>query len=344
MSAVRLEQAHVRYGTSSALDGLDLEVADGELLVVLGPSGSGKSTLLRVVAGLQELSSGRVLIDGRDMTGVRAGARNVSMVFQSFALFPHLTVEENIAFGLEVRGERRREARRRAREAAELVGCGELVRRRPAELSGGERQRVALARALVRSPDVFLLDEPLSNLDAELRLQMRDELLALHERTGGTMVHVTHDQLEALVLGDRVAVVRKGVVEQVAPPAELWSQPATLFVAGFVGSPRMNLLPGGGPLSLRVPEGVTVGVRPESLLLAPATGTDVARVERVDVVGGDAHVRLVLHGQALLARVPTPERPHPGDHVTVSVRPGELHLFDADGRRLPDGAGVVAAR
>ncbi len=338
MSGVRLEAAHVRYGDSAALRGLDLDVADGELLVVLGPSGSGKTTLLRAVAGLQALTSGRVLLGGRDVTGVRAGARNVSMVFQSYALFPHLTVEDNIAFGLEVRGTPRREARRRAREAAEVVGCGQLVGRRPAELSGGERQRVALARALVRAPDVFLFDEPLSNLDAELRVSTRDALLALHERVGGTTIHVTHDQVEAMVLGDRVAVVRDGLVEQVGTPAQLWEHPATLFVAGFVGSPRMNLLPGGSPLELAVPAGATVGVRPESLVVEPARGGGGGTVERVDVVGGDAHVRVRLRDHALVARVLTADRPQPGDVVTVRPRPGELHVFGADGRRLPDSA------
>ena len=228
---------HAAYRDRQVLHGIELEVARGELLVVLGPSGAGKSTLLRVMAGLEPATAGRVLIAGRDVTSLRPGLRNVSMVFQSYALFPHLTVAQNIAFGLQVRDTPRAVARDRARSAAAAVGCAHLLDRRPRQLSGGERQRVALARALVREPDLFLLDEPLSNLDLELRVETRAELKALHARVGATTVHVTHDQTEALVLGDRIAVLRDGRVEQVGTPEEIWRSPATVFWIIGLGSP-----------------------------------------------------------------------------------------------------------
>ena len=301
------------------------------MLAVLGPSGSGKSTLLRLIAGLEVPTAGRVLIGGRDVTGLPPGRRNVSMVFQSYALFPHLSVIENIAFGLEVRDVPRREARERAKRAAALVGCDDVLDRRPGTLSGGERQRVALARALVREPDVFLLDEPLSNLDAELRAQMRVELKALHARVGGTMVHVTHDQVEALVLGDRVAVLRDGALEQVGTPDELWHEPANAFVARFVGAPGMNLLPAGGPVrvdGLPADRTLRLGVRPEAVRLV-ADGYP-ATVTLVEVAGADAHVHLDLDGQAIVARVPADGRPAVGARVCVEIRRSDVHLFDAE--------------
>jgi ABC-type sugar transport system ATPase subunit len=327
------------HGAVEVLRGIDLTVARGELLVVLGPSGAGKSTLLRVVAGLQPVTRGRVHIAGRDVTALRPGRRNVSMVFQSYALFPHLTVADNIGFGLIVRDVPKAQARDRVARAAAAVGCADLLHRRPGQLSGGERQRVALARALVREPDVFLLDEPLSNLDAELRVETRAELRALHDRVGTTMLHVTHDQTEALVLGDRVAVLRQGQVEQVGSPEQIWRTPQTTFVARFVGSPAMNLLPADGPL--RVP-GVEpsgahlLGLRPEAVHLAPADGTP-ATVERVDVVGEDAYVYLRAAGHPIVARVRTADRPAAGAAARVTAR-GDVHLFDAaTGRRVERG-------
>ncbi|HEX5741766.1 MAG TPA: ABC transporter ATP-binding protein, partial [Pilimelia sp.] len=263
---MHLSGVTVRHGSVTALDRVDLDARAGELLVLLGPSAAGKTTLLRAVAGLDRVSAGTVRLAGRDITALPPGRRDVSMVFQSYALFPHLDVARNIAFGLAVRGVDRRAARERAAEAAAVAGCAHLLDRRPGALSGGERQRVALARALVREPAVFLLDEPLSQLDAELRLSTRGELRALHDRVGATTLHVTHDQAEAMALGDRVAVLRAGRVEQVAGPRELWDRPATRFVARFVGSPPMNLLPAdrvaGAP-----PGAAEVGVRPEALRL-----------------------------------------------------------------------------
>jgi ABC-type sugar transport system ATPase subunit len=330
VSGLRLEGVRVTHGETDVLHGVDLSVAVGELLVVLGPSGAGKSTVLRAVAGLQPVSAGRVLIGGRDVTQLRPGRRNVAMVFQSYALFPHLTVAENIAFGPIVRDVPRSRARERAREAATTVGCAHLLDRRPGQLSGGERQRVALARALVREPDVFLLDEPLSNLDAELRVDMRAELKALHARVGGTMVHVTHDQVEALVLGDRIAVLRDGRVEQVGTPDEIWGAPATTFVARFVGSPAMTLVP--GPV-LGFPDGTLVGARPGAVRLGVPGGRP-ATVDRIEVVGEDAHLYLRLDDHPLVARVPAVDRPAAGDLVTISVAERDVHVFDAaSGRR-----------
>jgi ABC-type sugar transport system ATPase subunit len=333
------------YGPVEVLREVDLAVDRGELLVVLGPSGAGKSTLLRVVAGLQAAARGRVRIAGRDVTALRPGRRNVSMVFQSYALFPHLTVADNIGFGLIVGDVAKEEARDRVTRAAAMVGCADLLHRRPGQLSGGERQRVALARALVREPDVFLLDEPLSNLDAELRVGTRAELRALHDRVGATMVHVTHDQTEALVLGDRVAVMRDGRVEQVGTPDEIWRTPRTTFVARFVGSPAMSLLPADGPVRIRGVEpsaGRLVGLRPEAVRLmadgaaAVPDGPGVpATVERVDVVGEDAYVYLRVGPHGLTARVRAADRPAPGDAVRVDADPDAVHGFDAaTGQRI----------
>jgi len=333
MEGLQLRQVCASRGHREVLHGLDLAVARGELLVVLGPSGAGKSTLLRVVAGLEPATAGAVVIAGRDVTRLRPGRRNVSMVFQSHALFPHMTVAENIGFGPFVRGESRHEVRERVARAAIAVGCGLLLDRRPDQLSGGERQRVALARALVREPDVFLLDEPLSNLDAELRAETRGELKALHERVGTTMVHVTHDQVEALILGDRIAVMRAGRLEQTGTPQEIWQSPATTFVARFVGSPAMNLLPGEGPLRppgmAADPERV-VGFRPDAVRLSDPAGADcTGTVYRVDVIGEDAHAYLRIGGDTVVARMPTTTRPAVGDTVAVAVRWDDAHFFDA---------------
>jgi ABC-type sugar transport system ATPase subunit len=321
------------YDGVPALQPLDLEAADGELLVVLGPSGCGKSTLLRLVAGLEEADAGRIAIGGRDVTREPPGRRNVSMVFQSYALFPHLTVAENIGFGLLAREVPKAVVRERVAAAAGLAGCGALLDRRPPQLSGGERQRVALARALVRKPDVFLLDEPLSNLDAELRAQTRAELKLLHQRVGGTMLYVTHDQTEALTLGDRVAVLRDGELQQVATPAEIWREPANAFVARFVGSPGMNLLGSGSPLGVELPPGTHVGVRPEHVRLG-SEGV-AAEVILTEQIGSEAIVHLSSGGERLIARVDVAAAPPSGERVHVSVQRADLRLFDATtgGRR-----------
>jgi multiple sugar transport system ATP-binding protein len=330
MSRIWLDGVRKRFGETTALDGVDLEARDGELLVVVGPSGCGKSTLLRCVAGLEAVDEGTITIGERDVTRLRPAARNVSMVFQSYALFPHLTVRENIAFGLVVREEPKQVVNERVAEASELVGVVDFLERRPYELSGGERQRVALARALVRRPDAFLLDEPLSNLDAGTRVQMRTELRRLHREIGSTMVHVTHDQVEALTLGDRIAVLDTGRVRQVGTPDEVYSRPQDRFVAGFLGSPSMNFL---GPQAARsfyeIPEGTVLGVRPEHVRIGP-DGVR-ARVEIVEVAGSDAYVHL---DRGLVARVSAHSRPAEGAGVGAAFDRRAAHLFDeATGER-----------
>jgi multiple sugar transport system ATP-binding protein len=331
VSGIVLEGVHKRFGGTPALDGVDLEAIDGELLVVVGPSGCGKSTLLRCIAGLETVDDGVIRIGDRDVTRIRPAARNVAMVFQSYALFPHLTVGENIAFGLVVREEPKAEVRARVAEASELVGVEVLLDRRPFELSGGERQRVALARALVRRPDAFLLDEPLSNLDAGTRVQMRTELKRLHREVGATMLHVTHDQVEALTLGDRIAVMDAGRVRQVGTPDELYSRPRDRFVAAFLGTPAMNfLLPEAARPFFPVPQGIVVGVRPEHVRVVP-NGV-LARVEIVEVAGSDAFVHV---DRGLIAKLPAAGRPAEDDEVGIAIDRAGVHLFDeASGERV----------
>ncbi len=334
-----------------ALDGVDLTAKPGELLVIVGPSGSGKSTLLRAIAGLEPLDAGRVLIDDRDVTGVPAGRRDVAMVFQEAALFPHLGVAANIGIGERARGRKRREVEARVREVARTLDLEHLLARMPNELSGGERQRVALARAMVRAPRVCLLDEPLAAVDAELRLRMRGEIRAVQRALGVPTVHVTHDQSEAMALGDRVAVMAAGRVLQCDTPAELYARPATTAVARGFGPLPMNLLP--------AEAGVVVGVRPERVRVRP-DGAGTATVTAVEAAGEECLVRLLLGGGpgnaggdapggrdggwgsgsagssgGLLARVPWAEAPHPGERVAVSWRPEDEHHFDAvtGGRR-----------
>jgi multiple sugar transport system ATP-binding protein len=332
------------YGEVQALRGLDLAVRDGEFMVLVGPSGCGKTTALRAAAGLEDVTGGLIHIGDRDVTVVAPSERNVSMVFQSYALFPHLSVEENIGFGLAVRKVPRREARNRVRAAADLVGCGALLDRKPHQLSGGERQRVALARALVREPDVYLLDEPLSNLDAQLRVNMRAELRLLHQRVGATMVYVTHDQIEALTMGDRVAVLREGVIQQVGPPDEIYRRPVNRFVAGFVGSPAMNFLPAhadgtrmtAGPFVLPLPRAglpsngstLEVGIRPEHLAVSAEAPGVPAMVELVEVAGSETFLHLRTPEAGMVARVGATVRPRVGSEVWLSAPPELVYVFD----------------
>ena len=331
MSKVILEGVRKRFGDTQALDGVDLEAHDGELLVVVGPSGCGKSTLLRCVAGLEAVDDGVIRIGDRDVTGIRPASRNVSMVFQSYALFPHLTVRENIAFGLVVREEPKAEVRARVAEASALVGVEALLERRPYELSGGERQRVALARALVRRPDAYLLDEPLSNLDAGTRVQMRTELRRLHREVGATMLHVTHDQVEALTLGDRIAVLDAGRVRQVGTPDEVYLRPRDRFVAAFLGTPAMNFLTAEAARPfLPLPEGTVLGVRPEHVRLVE-DGVP-ARVDIVEVAGSDAFVHL---DRGLVSKTPAEGRPAEGSEVGIGIDQTAIHVFDeASGERI----------
>jgi ABC-type sugar transport system ATPase subunit len=343
-----------------ALEDLCLEVADGELLALVGPSGCGKSTVLRLLAGLEQPTRGALRIGSREVGALSPQARNVAMVFQDYALYPNRTVRGNLAFPLEMRGLPREEIARRVERAAALLEIGELLDRRPRELSGGQRQRVAMGRALVREPDVFLLDEPLSNLDAKLRGQVRAEIAELRRRTGTTMIYVTHDQVEAMTLGDRVAVLRQGRLQQVAAPRELYAAPANAFVAGFIGSPPMNLVPaslsvdGRGRAALAVGEALLaldgaqleaaraagageliVGFRPEALGLgAPgAEGGLEARVDYVEYLGHEllAHLRLGPH--AITARLAARELAA-GAAVSLSIPPASLHLFSKSGEAL----------
>jgi multiple sugar transport system ATP-binding protein len=331
MSRIELQGVRKRFGATAALDGVDVEAKDGELLVVVGPSGCGKSTLLRCIAGLEAVDEGTIRIGDRDVTNVKPAARNVSMVFQSYALFPHLTVRENIAFGLVVREEPKAVVRERVAEASKLVGAEPFLDRRPYELSGGERQRVALARALVRRPEAYLLDEPLSNLDAGTRVEMRTEIRRLHREVGSTMVHVTHDQVEAMTIGDRVVVLDAGRVRQVGTPDEVYSRPTDLFVARFLGTPAINVLtPQEARAFFAIPEGTVLGVRPEQVRL---DGDGVpSRVELVEVAGSDAYVFL---DRGLVARVATDARPAEGAEVRARFDREAAHLFDeATGRRI----------
>jgi ABC-type sugar transport system ATPase subunit len=343
VAELAFEGVHKRYGDVAALRGLDLTVADGELLVLVGPSGCGKSTALRVAAGLDTASEGKIRIGARDVTALPPSRRNVSMVFQGYALFPHMTAAENIGFGLEARHVARDEIRRRVAAAAEAVGCDELLGRKPWELSGGERQRVALARALVREPDAFLLDEPLSNLDAHLRSRMRTELRRLHDHLGATMIHVTHDQVEALTMGERVAVLRDGVLQQVGDPDEVYRRPANRFVATFIGSPAMNILaaepgPGGlraGPFVVEPPGSadgrrVEVGIRPEDLGVTTDGPGPPAQVQVVEVAGSETYLVLDAGGVELIARTSPDVRPAVGSTVVLSVAAERIHVFDAE--------------
>jgi multiple sugar transport system ATP-binding protein len=359
MATVTFDNATRRYPgmAGPAVDGLTLDIADGEFLVMVGPTGCGKSTALRMLAGLEDMDAGRVLIDGRDVTAVPANDRDVAMVFQNYALYPHMTVADNMGFALKIAGVPEDELAQRVLEAARLLELEEFLDRKPKALSGGQRQRVAMGRAIVRHPRVFLMDEPLSNLDAALRAQTRAQIASLTRRLGVTTVYVTHDQVEAMTLGDRVAVLRDGVLQQVAPPRELYDRPANLFVAGFIGSPPMNLLElavddgavqlGGVALQLpaAVPaaslSSVVLGVRPEDFEIAgdPPAGLAV-KVESVEELGADAF----LHGKAapagpgrqpvrLTARVDVRQPPEPGTTVHLLPRADRVHFFDPATRR-----------
>jgi len=344
MASVTLRGLTKRFDSGpAALQNLSLDVADGEFLVLLGPSGCGKTTALRCVAGLEEPSGGEILIGDRDVTRLPPAERDVAMVFQNYALYPHLSVRDNIAFPLTIRGVPKAELTRRVRAAAERLAVGDLLDRRPAELSGGQRQRVALGRAIVREPSVFLFDEPLSNLDAQLRVEMRAEILRLHRALAATMIYVTHDQVEAMTMGQRIAVLHDGRLHQAGTPAEVYGQPVDLFTARFIGSPGMNVVAftePPRPFRLRLPRRhasrvAYVGVRPEHLaLLAPGTRTGDAIVRMVEPLGAETLVHLDAGGQALVARVAgIPALPEDA-RVGLRVEPAHLHFFDAAGTRL----------
>ena len=361
MAEVRYEQATrlFRGADIPAVDRLDLELADGELLVLVGPSGSGKSTALRMLAGLEEVDAGAVYIGGEDVTDLPPKRRDIAMVFQNYALYPYLDVRSNIAFPLKMAGVPKAERTRRVEQAAETLGLTALLSRKPAQLSGGERQRAAMGRAIVRDPQVFLMDEPLSNLDAKLRVKMRVDIAALQRRLGVTTLYVTHDQVEAMTMGQRVAVLRDGRLQQCGPPRELYSRPVNVFVAGFIGSPAMNLctarLNGDGvaelggvklPLSPQAISAagerglrdVVVGLRPESLEINDAEGIR-AQVEVVEELGADAFAFCVAQldneETKLIARTDWRQPPGRGERVALAPRASEAHIFDPNtGERL----------
>ncbi|MBP1807095.1 ABC transporter ATP-binding protein [Rubellimicrobium aerolatum] len=357
MSSVELRGITKRFGAVEVIKGLDLSINDGSFTALLGPSGCGKSTLLRIVAGLEQASGGQVVIGGRDVTGAAPAERGVAMVFQSYALYPHLTVEQNICFSLSLARAPKAEQKAQAARVARMLQLEPLMGRRPAELSGGQRQRVAIGRALVRDPEVFLFDEPLSNLDALLRVQMRLELAKLHQELGTTMIYVTHDQVEAMTLADRIVVLDRGRIAQVGSPLDLYNAPANRFVAGFIGSPGMNFLParvtregaglvaelpGGGRLALpmRALRGAggtsEVGIRPEHLRLAdPGTGDLDGRVSVVENLGNTAYVHVETPAGPLVVEADPGLRADPGMAVGVRVDVGRAHVFDADGVAWP---------
>jgi len=360
MATVQIRQVRKTYPGHSAevIKGIDADVADGEFLVMLGPSGCGKSTLLRMVAGLESISHGEIAIGGRVVNAMEPKDRDIAMVFQNYALYPHMTVYNNIAYGLRIRGLSKAAIDAKVQEAAALLELSPYLDRKPRALSGGQRQRVAMGRAIVREPAVFLFDEPLSNLDAKLRTQMRVEIKRLQARLGVTSLYVTHDQVEAMTLADRLMVMNAGRAEQVGTPMEVYHRPASVFVAGFIGSPAMNFLsgrvdddgesvalPGGerlvAPAALaHAGRSVTVGIRPEHLALQADSGTPGAvhvTAELVEALGADTlvHGRVGADGGAILARLPGNATVRAGDRLAFAAPTEELHLFDPEsGRRL----------
>ncbi|GAA3734393.1 diacetylchitobiose ABC transporter ATP-binding protein MsiK [Leifsonia bigeumensis] len=358
MATVTFDKASRIYPgqTRPAVDKLDLEVADGEFLVLVGPSGCGKSTSLRMLAGLEEVNEGSILIGDRDVTDVPPKDRDIAMVFQNYALYPHMTVAENMGFALKIAGVNKEERASRVLEAAKLLDLEDYLGRKPKALSGGQRQRVAMGRAIVRSPQVFLMDEPLSNLDAKLRVQTRTQIASLTRRLGVTTVYVTHDQTEALTMGDRIAVLKDGVLQQVGTPRDLYAEPQNVFVAGFIGSPAMNLfsadvVDGGlrfGTATAKVDRAtlanasakkVTIGVRPEDVVVATSGEGLPVDVDIVEELGADGYLygHTEIDGKRvdIVARVDGRSHPNAGDKVVITPQPDHIHVFDTEsGLRL----------
>jgi len=332
MASVTYEHVTKSFGDTTAVNDLMLEIADSEFMVLVGPSGCGKSTALRMLAGLEKLTDGRILIGERVVNNVAPQHRDIAMVFQSYALYPHMTVYDNLAFGLRNQRIPKHDIDRRVRRAAEILDLDPLIKRKPKQLSGGQRQRVALGRAIVREPAAFLMDEPLSNLDAKLRVQTRAEILKLQNELGTTTIYVTHDQVEAMTMGDRIAVMNLGVLQQVGSPEEVYTNPVNIFVAGFIGSPAMNLVP--APLldGLGGPDRIA-GFRPEHVHLGngrPDAIPFTARVEVVEYLGDEQLVHMTRKDASLQAKVPVEEKLNLGDEVQFSVPRDKLLLFDAE--------------
>ena len=358
MATLSLHDVRKSYGTAEVIKGVSLEIADRELVVFVGPSGCGKSTLLRMIAGLEDITSGDLAIDGVRVNDVGPAERGLAMVFQSYALYPHMTVRDNMGFALRLAGVSRAERDRKVLEAARVLQLEPYLERRPKDLSGGQRQRVAIGRAIVREPRVFLFDEPLSNLDAALRGQMRIELARLHEELNATMVYVTHDQVEAMTLADTIVVLQGGRVEQVGSPLDLYHHPQNLFVAGFIGAPRMNMLPGQvleagtagvtvalasgarvvAPVALgglRPNEAVTLGIRPEGVRIDPF-GTLAGTVKLVERLGGLTLVHVVAEGgQDMTLQTDGADRTQAHETIRMALAEAFCHVFDSQGRALP---------
>jgi multiple sugar transport system ATP-binding protein len=336
MASVTYDDVTKTFGDTAAVKDLTLQVRDGEFMVLVGPSGCGKSTALRMLAGLEKVTDGRILIGERVINNVAPQARDIAMVFQSYALYPHMTVYDNLAFGLRNQKVPKNEIDQRVRQAADILDLGPLIKRKPKQLSGGQRQRVALGRAIVRKPAAFLMDEPLSNLDAKLRVQTRAEILKLQQELSTTTIYVTHDQVEAMTMGDRIAVMRLGILQQVGSPADLYESPNNVFVAGFIGSPAMNLVP--APVLNGVGGSDRIaGFRPEHIRLRGKSSGDViefeARVEVVEYLGDEQLVHITRKDTPLQAKLSVDEKVGPGDELTFALPREKLYLFDAESER-----------
>jgi multiple sugar transport system ATP-binding protein len=334
MADVTLRKVVKRYDEVEAVRGIDLDIADHEFVVLVGPSGCGKSTTLRMIAGLEDISDGDIMIGGDVINDVPPKDRDIAMVFQNYALYPHMTVAENMSFGLRLKRYPKAEIKSRVDEAARMLDIVELVDRKPKQLSGGQRQRVAMGRAIVRNPKVFLFDEPLSNLDAKLRVQMRIEIKKVHQKVRTTTVYVTHDQVEAMTLADRVVVMNHGRIEQIGTPEDVYDRPASTFVAGFIGAPPMNLLPAAAlPAAGRASEGLLLGVRPEHLVwheggVGGGTPLVEGTASLVEPLGSDTLVSLDVGGTAVVARLPPRLVRRKGEAVRLAADPANLHFFD----------------
>ena len=349
MSYLQLKGVEKSYGDIRVIKGIDLTIEKGEFVVFVGPSGCGKSTLLRMIAGLTEVNEGSIELDGRDITRLPSSKRDLAMVFQSYALYPHMSVADNMSFALRLANVDKAEIKEKVGRAAEILNLSQYLDRTPKDLSGGQRQRVAIGRAIVRAPKVFLFDEPLSNLDAALRGQTRIEIAALHRDLGATTVYVTHDQVEAMTLADRVVVLRDGVIEQVGSPLELYDRPANQFVAQFIGTPQMNVvdtaaLPGlrGIVGAAEAPDGF-IGVRPENVIVKPAgSGALDGKVELIESLGADTLIYTLVgaksQGVQIVARQNTRTTLRPGDSVALDIAPDSFHLFDREGKTVAAGA------
>jgi multiple sugar transport system ATP-binding protein len=332
MGQINLRGVRKAFGSTEVIPNIDLDIADGEFVVFVGPSGCGKSTLLRLIAGLEDTTSGTISIDGRDVTHEAPAKRKLAMVFQSYALYPHMTVAKNIAFPLKMAGQDQATIARKVADAARVLNLTPYLERRPGELSGGQRQRVAIGRAIVREPAAFLFDEPLSNLDAALRVNMRLEISELHQKLKTTMIYVTHDQVEAMTMADKIVVLNAGNIEQVGSPAYLYAHPANRFVAGFIGSPKMNIIDGAEAAQH---EAAAIGIRPEHIEISRDRGTWRGKLLLAEHLGSDTFLHVDVEGlHQVTARAPGEYDVHPGDVVWMTPMEGRIHRFDKQGHTL----------